>query len=76
MTASKCIAITCNWCNRLISKDEQYFRIDTMIRNRSTLYKDRQLKHCCMDCIPEKLKKQYNIIDVKNMDNVTYRNYR
>lgn len=76
MTATKCVAITCNWCNGLIGKDEQYFRIDTMIREKSTLWKDRQLKHCCMKCIPGKLKKSYKLIDVKNMDNVTYRNYR
>ena len=76
MTTTKHIAVICDWCNKLIGDNEQYFRIDTMMRGKSTLWKDRQLKHCCMKCIPKTLKKYYNIIDPKKMDNVTYRNYR
>ena len=73
MTSTPTITITCDWCNKTINKNEQYYRIDTMIRGKATLHRDRQLKHCCEKCTPQNIKDYYNRIEVKNMDIVRYR---
>lgn len=74
MTATKHVSLTCDWCNREIKDGEQYFRIDTMLRGKATLWRDRQLKHCCTECMPSNIYVAYNKIEKDKMDNVTYRN--
>jgi hypothetical protein len=53
----------CDICKREIKPDEQYFRMDTMIKGTPTWHGDRQLKHCCYDCCPAKLKLLYKKIE-------------
>lgn len=65
MTTIPSIRIICDICQKDIEFNIQYYRIDTMIRNRATYHKERQMKHICNKCVPKEFFYMFDKIKVE-----------